>query len=177
MIHPIDTHFKQTSFVVKCICTKIVGCTCIASGLTLCFQGLEHLVPVYLCSPFVDPSDSSTLVVVFTWMTSVTQIVCAAVIILIYGLLIRDLEASQKLVQQATSKKQSNTPLFVQIFLIILSNLICWISCSVIFLTSLLLKHYPVTMTTWATAGLMPINSLTNPTMFIVSALRKIFHK
>ncbi len=172
VVHPIDTDFKRANFVLKCISALFVLSTVVASVLTLSYFLHEHLIPVVLCSPFVDPTDSSTPIVVFTGTVAVTQTVCTAFIILVYSFMVRDFKTSQASVQKV-SKRKSNAALYAQIIVSVFSNLLCSIPCGVIFLTCLVLMKYPVNIPVWTTILVIPLNSLVHPFLHLVAASRK----
>ncbi len=177
VMHPMDTNFKQTKYVLKFLAIIFIFCAILACTLTILTWVLLSLIPFILCSPFVDPMDSSVVISVLTWVVVIFQVGAAIFIIVVYMILVRSLKISQKAIQQAASKKQSNVALIVQVIIVTSSNILCWVPSGVIFLTSLFLEEYPVTMVIWITIAVAPSNSVVNPVVFGVTSLRKILKK
>ncbi len=174
VVRPVDTNFKETVYVVKYIISIFFTCLILACGLTILTWVLLTSIPFILCSPFVDPTDSAIVIDVLTWVVVIFQISAAIFIIVVYIILVRSLKKSQNTIQQAVSKKQSNIALIVQVIIITSSNILCWVPSGMIFLTSLFLDEYPVTMVIWITIAVAPSNSVVNPVVFAVTSLRKI---
>ena len=61
---------------------------------------------------------------------------------------------------------------YIQIFIVTVSNILCWIPSGIIYLVALFLKKYPVNLIIWSTIAVTPINSVINPVVFIVANFR-----
>ncbi len=178
--------FKGSTFVRNRLAVIAVFC----SFTSVCFTFLTWLVDLHLlnsnialaiCSPFLDPSNRLVVTKVVTGLTIIFQFVATGRILLIYTEMYRSLQRHRKLMKDmSVSKQRSNKPLIIQLVLVTSSNILCWIPCGVMYLMAMFLKKYPIQMLFWVTIAVNPLNSLTNPVVFIVSAVRKIlnhYHK
>ncbi len=182
VLHPMDSGFKKTSFVRICILVVNLVSLCVSCFFTLLTWLIDHHIfgrrnLMSLCSPFIDPSKEIVLVKVITWFTTIFQVASAIIILTVYVLLIVSLRKSQKGMESAVSHKMSSVALVVQVFVLTSSNILCWIPSAVIYLLSMFVEQYPVEMVVWTTIIVTPLNSLINPLVFVVIALRKLTQK
>ena len=171
VIYPIDTNFKRTKFVSKYL-TLIVG-----FSFLICLIFAEMLfkekIPISLCLPFVDPTNSIIAIKSIIWFTAITQLITSIVIIALHIILIFKLQESQKNIRKSKPADDSNILLIIQLVTITLSNILCWIPCNVIYITAIFLSQYPTDLIIWTTVGGLPVNSIVNPTVFIITSIRK----
>ena len=66
------------------------------------------------------------------------------------------------------------TQIVVQLFVVSVSNILCWIPANCVYITAMFLSRYPVSVAMWTTVSVLPINSLVNPSVFIVAYFRKV---
>ena len=174
VLHPLDTQFKDTSFVLKCIGIVFASAAFFAVLLTVLTWILTTEIPMFLCSPFIDLTGSVTVILFLTWFVVITQVGISICVLIVYIILIVSLNKSQQRLKEATSKKQSNFLLIIQIVVVTSSNIICWIPSGIIYLLSMFLEQYPIEMLIWLTVAVTPINSIANPTVFIATNIRKM---
>ncbi len=62
--------------------------------------------------------------------------------------------------------------IIIQISIISVSNILCWIPSSVVYLLTLVLSQYPMSMLTWTIIAVVPINSIVNPSLFLGMKLK-----
>ena len=67
-----------------------------SSLITLLFRLIHHNLPISLCLPFVDPTDSIVMIKVITWFVAITQTATSVVIMIMHLLLVQKLKESQK---------------------------------------------------------------------------------
>ncbi len=77
--------------------------------------------------------------------------------------------------EQAISKTYSSVRLFSQIFALTISNRICWIPSSVIYLVCHFLEKYLAAVVVWVMVVLDPFNSVTDPIVISSTTFKKIF--
>ncbi len=174
VVHPMDTCFKETRFVRRSVAAIFTVCSLIASLIATTTWVIYSSVPSALCSPIYDPTDNVIVVLVLVWIIAISQAIYTIVIIGVYINMVRSFTKSQQNIQQAVSKKQSNIPMILQVLVLTSSNVLCWISGGVISLACFFIKPHPIELIFWTTAAVSPLNSLTNPTIFIFTAIRKI---
>ena len=170
---PLDTQFKETNYVFKFIMVIFICTGLLTIGLILLSYFLIKENPTALCSPFVDPTNSIILVKIFTWLSVIIQIFAISFICFTYGNLIKTFKKSNDTMKTAMSMKRSIVPLLIQLITVTISNIICWIPSSIIYLTSMLIDKYPVEMLVWTVVVIVPINSIINPIVFIITTVRK----
>ncbi len=178
--HPVESKFKETSFVKKILITTICTFIFLATLFTIIEWAINVFVqhssiPLSVCSPFVDPGNKLWMIKIFTWTVAIFQNVFIVGILVIYILLVRSLEASQEKLKDSVSKQHTNKMLIAQIFIVSSSNIISWFPCSIIFLVSMFLQQYPIRMMVWIIVSVNPMNSIVNPLVFLFMICRKIF--
>lgn len=165
--HPIGTKFKSIKYTTKWLVVihLIVVFSVIPAPIILKF-GVGK-VPLGLCSPFVDPSNSSILFPIVAWFVAVSQLMSCTAIAVLHIMLMIELALSQARLEKAKSGENSNTSVFIQLALISISNIICWIPSSTIFTILTVLPAYPVDIVIWTTVVIVPINAIANPIILI----------
>ena len=75
------------------------------------------------------------------------------------------------LTKKGVSSK-SHQPLYVQVCLITVSNVLCWIPSGISYLVVMSFEKYPINLIIWLTTVITPINSIINPVVFTVGSVR-----
>ena len=173
VIHPLDSAFKETKYVLKyLIRLKIVSGAIVVLIATL-VRIFDKMIPTQLCSPFVDPTNSFLFTKFLTWIFTIVQFSASFSIIVIYSILLKNLKESREKFKEAMSKIQSEFPLIIQLVIVCTSNILCWFPSGIIYITSMFLYAYPIEMIIWTTIAVVPINCIINPIVFIITNLRK----
>ena len=107
-----------------------------ATLVTMSVKLIYSSLPVRICSPFIDPTGEIFLIKFMTWLIVLIQLIVAMVVIIVHVLLIKELKKSQQQIGGTTPKKLSTWKTTMQIVLIIISNVICWVPSGIIFLKS-----------------------------------------
>ncbi len=171
---PLETNFKNRNYVLKWILSGSFGSIFMSCGLTcLVILTNSYALPTSLCSAYIDPSDSVIAVRVSIFLNATFQLVAIVLIIVLHIKLVISLKASQIIVKKSSSKSVSNLPLYVQLIFVSGTNILCWLPNNILFLLSSFMSVYPVKMLVWTTITVVPINSLVNPILFLILALRK----
>ncbi len=177
--NPLHTQFKSCEFVQKCN-TLIYGtCFTVSSSLTLVAylvntKYANSIIPMTVCSPFVDPSNRQIMTKVMTWITVILQMISTIFICGVYKMLVDTLKAMQNKMKGLVSRRGSNAVLIIQIVVVTASNVLCWIPSGTIYLTSMFMKEYPLTIIFWTTTAINPINSVVNPIVLIATNIKKV---
>ncbi len=174
VISPIATKFKETKFVLRSVAALFSVCGFVTICMTIATWALTDNALTWFCSPFVDFTNSVLILQILTWFISLLQLASTVCIIVFYIAMVKFLKQSQKAIQQSVSQTQSHTSLFVQLIIVSISNIICWLSCDVIYIVVMFLENYSTEMFMWVTVALTPINSIVNPSVFIFTTIRKI---
>ena len=178
VVHPFDSQFKEKNIILKHISmifmvtsTLVIGLTNIITSIITWY--LYKNIPMGLCSPFIDPTNSFVVIKVLTWLTAIVQTGAIIIIIFTHIRLISSFTKHQKQLVNVVSKSQSNVSLIIQLLTITVSNVICWVPSSIIFVMSMFMQTYPTEMLIWTSVAVVPINSIINPVVFIITTLRK----
>ncbi len=171
VIYPFNSKFKSNKFVLVWL---IVGSFSVAVATVAFTFHVTHKgkIPSSLCSPFLDPTDSDTDIKTITLIVISSEYLALIIMSIAYIFLSKYLKVSTDVqaLEHQTSRKRSITLLLV---LVTLSNLLCWIPSSAIFLSSLFQSQYSVDLVFWATTALVPVNSIINPLAFLSSSFRQ----
>lgn len=173
----VDTKFKEAKFVRRFIVgLNLIGLV-VASVLTFLLwlidtHAKQNIITTALCSPFCDPTNTLIIVPVSTLLSTIFQFGSIVFIIVIYWKLLSSLRQSQQNLQTSRSKQQSNVPLIFQIVMMILSTITTWIPCGILFLVFVILSHYPIKILFWSTICGSTINSVVNPSIFLIFTAR-----
>ncbi len=171
VLHPLDTQFKDTFFVKKWIFLSVVLLLLASSLVSIIYRIIFDKLPTNFCFPFIDPTDSVWFIRFITVLLFVIHLTFSLAIGMIYIKLVTHLQQEDTILKK--SKSQSSTGLVIQLVVITLSNVLCWIPSGIIYISSLFVPKYPTDMPIWTTIAATPINSIMNPIVFIVSSARK----
>ena len=133
-----------------------------------------EFVPTSLCLPFVDPTKTRIELKVLTWCLVVSQFLTCFVILFLHVYLVKNLEKSQQFLKFLKNMQFSDSALFIQLFTLTLSNFICWIPSNIIFISTMFLPKYPMSLVSWTVVGVLPLRSIITPSVFIVMSVKKI---
>ena len=173
VVHPFDSQFKEKNIILKYISMIFMVTSTLVIGLTTLTWYLYKNSPMGLFSPFIDPTNSFAVIKVLTWLTTIVQTSVIIIIIFTHIRLISSFTKHQKQLVNVVSKSQSNVSLIIQLLTITVSNVICWVPSSIIFVISMFMQTYPTEMLIWTSVAVVPINSIINPMVFITTTLRK----
>ncbi len=162
---PMESIFKQKSFLKKLVSISNISVVLLGIGLGIIQKTVFMRMPMILCSPVIDPTHNNIIVTILTFIVSWFHIVCFAAVITLNALLIH---TKMKKSVILISQKRSNSGTIVQLTLMSLSNLVCWIPTSIVVMVSFFLSEYSVDLVIWATIILTPINSVSNPIIFLI---------
>ena len=173
-ISPLKTRFKEKVFVMKSLTFLFLFSFLFSISFTIIFKYIEITSTISLCLPFVDPSGSQLLIKLITWFTVVTQLASAIGIMIMHILLIVEIRHSQHNTMVTKSRQDSNLALIIQLILITTSNILCWFPASCVYISAMFLSTYPIDIVIWTTVIVLPINSIVNPSIFILTNVKKM---
>ena len=172
-ISPLNTRFKEKVFVIKSLSFMFLFSLVSCVSFTVTFKYLEVNSTISLCLPFVDPTGSQLLIKLITWFTVTTQLATSVAIMIMHILLITEVRFSQKVTMNVKSRQDSNVALIIQLVLITTSNILCWFPAGCVYISAMFLSTYPIDLVIWTTVIGLPINSIVNPSIFIVTTFRR----
>ena len=171
VIYPVETRFKNLKFISNCLNLIFLLSLSLVFFATFALKRHMKHASTPLCLPFVDPTKSEVELIVITWFVIISQFLTSLVILSLYIVLVKNV---QKCIQKVDSNKFSVSNLIIQLVLSTLSNFLCWIPCHIIFISTMFLPKYPMSLVTWTTVAAMPLRSVTNPAVFIIMSIKNI---
>ena len=172
VVNPLSVRFKATKSIFKFLSVIILGSMSASIVLTLLMKFTQVRLPLNLCLPFVDSTNSILLTKAIAWCVAIIQVIISVLILALHSLLVQNLRQYQMEMGQDKNKDHSDKTIIIQLALITVSNIICWLPTNIIYLTSLFLPRYPTDLVIWTTVLVTPLNSMINPTVFAVTLLR-----
>ena len=163
VVYPFYTRYKRPGFTLMLILI-VFGISLAFSGfVTLMIKFTYKYLPTMFCLPFINPTNAFLLTKIVTWFIIIIQSITPMVIILIYVVLFRTLQKSKVKGMKSPSAFQ----LVLQLYLITVSNILCWFPVNIVYITSMFLLTYPIELIIWTIVTILPINSIVNPLVFI----------
>ena len=175
IINPIDTKFKQKSFFFSCLFWIYLTSLVCSMFLTITLKYTSQTLPLSLCLHITDPKKSIFLMNFITWFVAVMQTLLACTIVLIHIVLVKKWKESQKTIRKSKSEKESTAPLVLQLTILSVSNLLCWIPANLVFIMAVFLPKYPLSLIKWTVVSVLPVSSIIHPIVFIIMCVRKYF--
>ncbi len=172
VLFPVNTRFKQKSFVLRILCVATVSSSLIGFAVTVLTKQIEKELPMNMCLPFVDPRGASVSISVLTWLVVSLQTFTLISLAVFHSSLVLNITKAQRKIEKAKSKTDSNTILIIQLLVLTGSNILCWVPANCVFLVAMFLASYPLEMVIWTTVLGVPFNSLVNPVFFTCIFMR-----
>ena len=174
VLHPLDTQFKTANFVAKLVSTVSFLLLLLVSMFAILVKMIFWNIPFDLCSPFVDPTNEVIVIFVLTVLTAVVQILSSVLICGIHMLMIKELKENQKKLEAVVSKQKSYKVTYFQTTVFSVSNIVCWIPSCLIYLIILCQQLRLRSVVVLTSVCLESVNSIVNPTVYIVSMCKKL---
>lgn len=174
VVFPMDTRFKRTKFILRCVCGSTFASLLLSVSVTVFIKLSSANLSTPMCLPFFDPANKIFILSVLSWFIAISQIASAVAIIAFHLMLVYSLDKSQKQVRNSKSENRSNVFLIVQLFIITTSNILCWFPADVIYIVAMFVRKYPTDLVIWTTITTLPLNSVLNPLVFIATSTRKL---
>ena len=175
VLYPITSKFKDTQFVSEIMSLIFISSFVTSLVVTLLTKFIQKTLPLGWCLPFLDPTGSFLTIKVLTWCTVFTHSFTSVVILIMHSLLIIKVNESDKNIQSTRSSQHSNISLLIQMAIIALSHIICWFPANVIFVSAMVLPKYPTELVLWTIVIIIPISSVINPLVFLITSLKNYF--
>ena len=173
IIDPLKSKYKDKSFVTKFIFlgSSIILMLCLTIALMHTEQYKE--IGTSMCLPSVDFVGDNWFIKVLAVITACFQFFISLLICSVYGLLIKYMKQAKFVTKNVTSSQTSNYLLTLQLILVTVSNVMCWIPSNIIYLSSSFMTRLPVNLVIWTVIVVAPLNSILNPIIFILTAIKK----
>ena len=96
VLYPLKRKFKQRNVVVKCILSMLLFAVMLSIIISAVQWVIFTRIAFKLCTPFVDPTGSNTLVTGITWFFVILQLFSSTFILFSSVKLLKHLETSKK---------------------------------------------------------------------------------
>ncbi len=162
IIYTFYSNFKQYSFVLKLI-VAVTAIILFFPLLTTLNTSGKEIIPSSLCSPFIDHTNSLFEIKMATIVVSGAQFLSLFFILtgcfkIVWFLRTKD---------EVLKRKKKYTKIVVQLAIVTISNVICWVPFCTIYITALFTTSISFPTLKWNTILIVPINSLINPFVFL----------
>ena len=173
VIHPLDSNFKESNYVLKYLICLSLGTASISLVISFTEKIIYSSTATHLCSPFIDPTNSHISVKFLSWVFACLEFSIILFITFAHCLLLKTLRESQKELKQSVSKEQSNFTLIAQLLIITITGTLSWVPSRIVYLASMYLVPYRIALVTWTIITVVPITCIINPIVFILTTLRR----
>ena len=92
VLNPLNVKSRDKSHVIRWICAIISLSTTFSIIITIIMMHFQSEIPLHICSPFVDPSNSIIFIKIITWSTVIFQFSPVIFIMLVYILLFQTIK-------------------------------------------------------------------------------------
>ena len=171
---PVKTKFKNFSFVLKCLFHIYTSVLFFTFCVTLTIKYTVPMLPFKLCFPFIDPTNSVTILHNITWLICLSQFVCLLILGIQNTLLIKVFQHSKQKTNQLISDATLKRTLVITLSMGTVSVALSWIPTSIIYVTLLIIPKYPINLVLWTVLIMPPITSVIYPTVYITLNIRKL---
>ena len=171
VICPFNSYIKTNRTVIRYVIIGMFTITVVCM-ITVMIYGITEqnkLMPSSTCL-FLGETSKSLTVKMITILISSIQIGSFLNILIIYIIIINELNKPN-----ITNFKSSriDKQILVQSVLITITNALCWLPSSAIYITSVVMETYPTNLLIWNAILINPLNSVINPLIFCLGPLLK----
>ena len=121
-------------------------------------------IPNSLCLSFFDPTGTIWMIKLFTAFILILNLITLIFITTISWYTICVIKISCQLKDK---KKETSMKSVRKLGIVFLSHILTWLPKNVAYISALFVTTYPLTLTFWITALVMPINSIVHPIVFL----------
>ena len=173
VLFPMDTAFKRTEFVRRCMIAITGTCFVVVISITNIMRSVYKEIPLGLCSPFVDPTKSVVLLKIISYFI-IIQFAAAIFVLVVHSMIFTIVKRSNKALSRNVSKKQTGISMFIQLIIITLGCLLSWIPSGIAYLTTWALEKYPIDIIIWTAILVTPIELIVHSSTFIIASARTL---
>ena len=159
ILFPMETKFKNYSFILKCLFYIFLGVIISTLSLTLLVKKLNSALPFRLCFPLIDPNNSRSILNNITWFISCSQLSSLLIVCIQHTLLLIVLQHSKQNLKKTNSEPLVKRSLVIQLVIGTGCNALCWLPTSIIYISMLILPNYNINLIVWTVVFLVPVTS------------------
>ena len=173
IVYPLKFSVKTMNVGLKPILFVSLSIILQAIFLTVVVWPFSGNVSLVLCSPFIDPANTSISIKLTAWVLLTLQQISCIFISVIYLLILSQIRKRDKTMEMVKIKSQLTFPLILQMICLVFSSRASWISRSTILILTLTRKPSPIELIYWLHIIIMPINAITVPVIFLTTTARQ----
>ena len=173
IVYPLKFSINKMIVGIKPILFVSLSIILQASFLTVAVWLFSGNVSLVLCSPFIDPANTSVSIKLPAWVLLTLQQISCIFISVIYLLILSQIRKRDKTMEMVKIKSQLTFPLILQMICLVFSSLPSWISSSTILILTLTRNSSPIELIYWLHIIIMPINAITVPVIFLTTTARQ----
>ena len=172
--YPFNSHFRNMQFLIRYLLTGFLSTITFCVVIFFLYSAVElrHEMPSSTCL-FLGETHNSKTIKCFTILVALLQFGSFISIIVLYSHIIKQYSVSDVRKSHGKAEKQ----VLSQALLVTLTNAITWLPSGIIYLISVTVEPYPISLLTWNAVLINPVNSLVNPLIFCIIPLVKQFQK
>ena len=175
VINPLHTTLKNCRHAFGYVISIYIFAFLLTVVTLLSMILQDQILPTNLCLPFFDPTNSILTIKVSVWSVVIcSQCLTSIVITVSHLILIKRFNENIDKLRRNTMTKSSNILLLTQLFAVTFFNVFCWLTANIIYVITMIIPTYSIDLIIWMIVFVVPLNSLINPVVFILSYLRKV---
>ena len=175
VLYPLNSKFRNRYLSLKLISGMNILVETISALITIVLRLLKIPLPFRLCNFSVNPSlTKRNPVTVYPWFIAIYQFSVLGSIIIMYSKLVLSLTKSQKQLKPGTKREKSLKPLFIQIVILTVSSVLCWVPVNVISIAIQFMEQFSIEMVIWITVLAGSMNSMIYPLIFLHQMLGQL---
>ena len=169
--YPIESHFKILSFTLKCVLFTFFLSLGISALVTLVFKSMYTSISIDICIPFVDPTNSTLVTTIITWITMVTQTISSITIAAMNTIIYKTIKKSKTF--DGKQEQSIDISVLIQLVITSVSNILCWVPSNIIYVAAMFMSAYPISLIIWSIVTILLINSIVNPLALILKFAKR----
>ena len=114
VVNPLSITLKNSRSIFKCLLAIILISMSVSIVLTFLMMFTQEQVPLNLCLPFVDPTNSISLTKVIAWCVAIIQGTISVVIVASHAFLVQNLRQYHMKMDLNKNKQYSGTAIIIQ---------------------------------------------------------------
>ena len=173
VLYPLNTKFKSFKAVLHYLSGTLAFVIITSLSFSLLFNFREQVIPTSLCLPFVDPTGRVSLIIIISWLVILSQSLASVAMVTMHVIIVKTVNESKMLMGSTKCSQTTNVTLILQLIMQSLSNILCWFPTNAVYVAAMLLTTYPLELVLWTTVVVLPLNSVINPSAFIVRYLHR----
>ena len=157
--YPFDSKFKETDFCVKVLCRMLGMTFVVSSGFGVLFHFIVKTFPTSLCFASFDPSSFSLVLQITATALASYQLSMSPAVLASHCFIGHGIKESAK-ATKAQGKTNVGKGTVTKLVFGSVSNLVCWLPASIIFLVIMITDRFPLDLMSWTLVAVVPVQTI-----------------